>query len=163
MNKIIFSTAITAYICCCFLSCEPHNIHHEIENPFIRFVNQSDDTVWVEMLTHRELDYFSPQVQDSIFYGIDQMIPPQSIRQSYASSNPHWTGYTQPKEESAFAARVFVMDSCAPVNIINYKNSNKESVIQTLKSFEKNHLIFKHLYTKREIDSLNWTIVFPQK
>lgn len=157
-------------------ACVNHSNYWEIDNPFIRFVNQSDDTVWIEMLSPREItNIFGGDIMDSLFYGCDQMILPNSTEQIMSWLYPHWAEnsfgeiYT---EDNVYIARLFVMDSCAPTEIDirmarndYYKElyqTDSMQVIKAIKDFERNHLLFKHWYSKVELDSMNWTIVYPQ-
>lgn len=156
----------------CFHACVEHGMYIHIEHPFIRFINQSDDTVWVEMLNSREITFvFDRSIGDSLFYGIDQAILPNSTVQMNADYFPYWEEYyykdSYVKDTAPFIARVFVMDSCAPTNIQYARNhythytTDSTQVINTLKNFEEKHLLKKKWYSKEELDSMNWTIVYP--
>lgn len=161
-----FLYLLAAALCCGF-SCE-NTYLKEIENPYIRFVNQSDDTVWVEMLSPYEITdyYYKESIEDSFFYG-ETYWPtgPHTVRQIRMSQ----ALVEEPYEP--FAVRIFVMDYDSPINIDHarfdyYKKQcgmDSLQVIQYLKEFEQNHLLYKHWYSKEELDSLNWTIVYPQK
>ena len=101
------------------------------------------------------------------------MILPNSTEQIMSRLSPHWVGNSIYEEDTAYIARLFVMDSCIPSEVditIAREDYYRElyqtdsmQIINTLKDFERNHLLFKHWYSKEELDSINWTIVYPQK
>ena len=103
------------------------------------------------------------------------MILPNSTKQIISNLYPHWVENSSGKiykEDTVFVARLFVMDLCSPSEIdINLARNEyyKElyqidsmQIIKALKDFESNHLLFKHWYSRKELDSINWTIVYPQ-
>ena len=174
MKKELFKICIGIIAFCCISSCD--KVYYcEIDNPFIRIVNQSDDTIWIEALNQRGIEYFKGVPEDSLFYGIEEMVLPHSMKQLMHRLCPFWEGelYGQAIVEDNFTyiARIFIMDSCAPVDIDMAREkyyrdlyqTDSIQVIEALKEFEKNHLLHKHWYTKKELDSINWTIVYPQK
>lgn len=173
VDKLIFKimTLCMAMLGC--HSCVETSAFIDIEHPFICFINQSDDTVWIEMKNSREITFnFNRPIEDSLFYGMTQAIQPNSMAQMKAEYFPYWEEYhyggSYVKDTASFIARVFVMDSCAPTNIkyaLNhiYYESDSIQVINTLKEFEKKHLLLKKWYSREELDSMNWTIVYPQK
>lgn len=164
-NKVI--TICMAALCChaCF-----DEFINDIDHPYIRFVNQSDDTVWVEMLNPREITFnFKGTINDSLFYGVENIVLPNSTKQINSYYSPYWggdiRGNVYVEKDTAYIARVFVMDSCTPTRIWyareKYYHGDSLQVIQTLKKFEQNHLLYKHWFSKEELDCLNWTIVYP--
>lgn len=173
VGKLIFKimTLCMAMLGC--HSCVETSAFIDIEHPFICFINQSDDTVWVEMKNSREITFtFNRPIEDSLFYGMTQAIQPNSMAQMKAEYFPYWEEYhhgdSYVKDTASFIARVFVMDSCAPTHIkyaLNhiYYESDSVQVINTLKEFEKKHFLLKKWYSREELDSMNWTIVYPQK
>lgn len=173
VGKLIFKimTLCMAMLGC--HSCVETSAFIDIEHPFICFINQSDDTVWVEMKNSREITFtFNRPIEDSLFYGMTQAIQPSSMAQMKAEYFPYWEEYhhgdSYVKDTASIIVRVFVMDSCAPTNIkyaLNhiYYESDSVQVINTLKEFEKKHLLLKKWYSREELDSMNWTIVYPQK
>lgn len=173
VGKLIFKimTLCMAMLCC--HACGEKSTFINIEHPFICFINQSDDTVWIEMKNSREITFtFNRPIEDSLFYGMAQAIQPNSMAQMKAEYFPYWEEYhhgdSYVKDTASFIARVFVMDSCAPTHIkyaLNhiYYESDSVQVINTLKEFEKKHLLLKKWYSREELDSMNWTIVYPQK
>ena len=175
MKKELFKICIGIIAFCCISPCEEKVYYYEIANPFIRIVNQSDDTIWIEALNQRGIEYFKGVPKDSLFYGIDQIVLPHSMKQLMHRLCPFWEGelYGQTIVEDKFTyiARIFIMDSCAPVDIDMarekyYRDLYQTDSIQginTLKEFEKKHLLLKKWYSKEEPDSMNWTIVYPQK
>jgi len=175
VGKLIFKimTLCMAMLCC--HACGEKSAFINIEHPFIRIVNQSDDTIWIEALNQRGIEYFKGVPEDSLFYGIDEMVLPHSMKQLMSRLCPFWEGElygrTIVEDNFTYIARVFIMDSCTSVDInmarIKYYRdlyqTDSIQVIEALKKFEKNHLLHKHWYTKKELDSINWTIVYPQK
>lgn len=173
VGKLIFKIMTLCMVMLCCHACGEKSTFINIEHPFICFINQSDDTVWVEMKNSREITFnFNRPIEDSLFYGMTQAIQPNSMAQMKAEYFPYWEEYhydgSYVKDTASFIARVFVMDSCAPTNIkyaLNhiYYESDSIQVINTLKEFEKKHLLLKKWYSREELDSMNWTIVYPQK
>ena len=175
MKKELIKICIGIITSCCISSCNEKVYYCEIDNPFIRIINQSDDTIWVEALNQRGIEYFKGVPEDSLFYGIDEMVLPHSMKQLMSRLCPFWEGelYGQTIVEDNFTyiARIFIMDSCTSVDINMAREkyyrdlyqTDSIQVIEALKEFEKNHLLHKHWYTKKELDSINWTIVYPLK
>lgn len=164
------TTTLSMILLCC-LSCKEDVIYHYVDHPFIRIVNQSEDTLWVEMLNPREIEYFKGEVMDSMFYGIDQMVLPNSTKQIKSEFYPYWGGTLQGstyiEENSRYVARVIIMDACAPTKIWHAREAQYKAdslrTIQMLKEFEQKHLLFKHWYAKEELNKTGWTIVYPQQ
>lgn len=161
-------TISLAVIFLCSFSCRDgyREIYHDIEHPFICFVNQSDDTVWVEVLLPDDFASYKGLLEDSIFYGLAYWnVKPHAMQQIWINHSSEESNYRP------FAARVFVMESESSINInhARFEYYKKEcgldsmQVIQILKEFEQKHLHYKHWYTKEELDNINWTIVYPQK
>lgn len=145
--------------------------YEQVEYPFILFVNQSTDSVWVEMMSPEDMTYqMNAPLNDTLYYGWGEPVPPQSIRQLTPWGYYRWDYAV--KNNQGFVCRLFVMDAAAPIDFREsfskkqeYDNSNYDSltVRQMLSEFEQAHLLRRHWYTKEELDSLNWTIVYPQK
>lgn len=159
----IFLCLASAFLCC-NLCCED-SIFHNVENPYIRIVNQSNDTLWIEILLPRDFPQFKGDIEDSIFYGLTYWeVQPNSMKQIHINGRAEKVNY------EPFAARIFIMDSCSTINInhARFKYYIEEcgldslQVIQILKNFEHQHMLSKRWCTKAELDSINWTIVYPQ-
>ena len=147
-------------ILCCH-GCGEDTNYWEIENPFIRFINQSDDTVWVEVLNDKEfIHHFKGTINDTLPYGMDyNRVLPHSTEQIEAYYYPYWKDVV----DSLYTVRVFVSDSYSSSTFWE-KNFDSDSLqlIEAAKEFDKKHLLLKKWYSKKELDSINWTIVYPQ-
>ena len=165
MNQY-FQSALLAICCFCFQACEMDEIYHEYEHPFIRIVNQGNNAIWIEVLTPHGMEhsYGAEAIADTISYGESLEVAPYSM---VLFGMDFWDS----DEYEPFAARIFIADTCAPINIKAARekyyqelyNTDSLSVIQALQDFEKKHLLLKKWYSKKELDSLNWTIIFPQQ
>ena len=162
VGKLIFRIMTLCMVMLCCHGCKEISNYWEIENPFIRFINQSDDTVWVEVLNDKEfIHQFKGTINDSLSYGMDyNKVLPYSTTQIAAYYNPYWKEVA----DSSYTVRVIVTDSYSGSSFWE-KNFSSDSLrwIEAAKEFEKKHLLQKKWYSKKQLDSMNWTIVYPLK
>lgn len=109
----------------------------------IHFVNNSDNPVWLEWNPR-----YPMSETDSLFSGFQVRIKNNDSFDLMPLKSECWEGELK---KNPFV-RIFLFD--APYNSIS---NNPDSLLR----FQQEHLIDMHWYTKKELDSLNWTIHFP--
>lgn len=115
----------------------------DYSHPNIYVVNQTGKPIWLEWNPRYPMDR-----ADSLFSGFQVQVK-DSLNLMPLKSKC-WEGELM---HIPFV-RIFLFD--APYNSIS---NNPDS----LRHFQDEHLIDMHWYTKEELDSLNWTIVFDDK
>lgn len=115
--------------------------YSEKSHPNVRFINDSASDVWVEWNPRYPMEWtdslfsgFQVQVIDSL-----NLMPLKSIC---------WEG----EFISVPFIRLFIFDEA-------YNSSIRDSA--SLSQHQDEHLVFKHWYTKEELNELNWTIHYP--
>jgi len=134
---------LSASILLTAFSCDSRIFSYECSagHPNIQFINHTGKTIWLEWNPR-----YPMESSDSLFSGFQVRIKDSFNLMPLKSEC--WEGELR----NIPFVRIFLFD--APYNSIS---NHPDSLLR----FQEEHLIDMHWYTKKELDSLNWTIHYP--
>ena len=130
-------------------TCERHTFsfeegcNNDNNHPNILFVNRSDNPIWLEWNPR-----YPMSESDSLFSGFQVRV--KDTLNLMPLKSLCWEG----ELKKIPFVRIFLFD--APYNSIS---NHPDSLLR----FQEEHLIDMHWYTRKELDSLNWTIHYPTR
>lgn len=159
-EQMKYSLVLIIILICCLQSCERISVE-TVRYPYLCFINESDDTIWTEIIAAQDMSgFYGRSNRDSFFYGEVW---------EHSAVNPHSMKryevlYEDSQMSEPFVFRIMFVDSFPTCYSIRYAdNIDSLKIVEDLKAFENNHLLYKRWYSKDDLDHMNWTIIYPSK